>query len=250
MKRKTALVTGASYGVGAATALALAHAGYDVAITATRTENLRETLGALAGTEARAEPLVLDLGSHESVVHVFDAAVAAFGPLDLLVNNAAINLRRLAVDVTRDEWNAVIDANLSGTFFLTQQAARAWIAAARPGAIVNIASAHGLIGAAERSTYGISKAAIIHMTKMLAVEWAPHRIRVNAVAPGRMQTAAPSRAEKGNDPAYMAAVLARIPLNRLVTAEEVASAVCWLASPAAASVTGQTLAMDGGLTAA
>src|SRR5262249_7061833 len=125
-----------------------------------------------------------------------------------------------------------------------------WIAQKQPGCIVNVASAHAIIGAAERSTYGISKAAIVHMTKMLAVEWGEHGIRVNAVAPGRMQTDSPSRAEKGSDPAYIGAMLERIPLHRLATVEEVASAVTWLASSAAASVTGQTIVLDGGLTAA
>jgi 2-deoxy-D-gluconate 3-dehydrogenase len=106
------------------------------------------------------------------------------------------------------------------------------------------------VGAAERSTYGISKAAVVHMTKMLAVEWGDHGIRVNAVAPGRMQTDSPSRAEKGSDRAYIGAMLKRIPLHRLTTAEEVASAIAWLASPEAGSVTGQTIVLDGGLTAA
>jgi len=113
----------------------------------------------------------------------------------------------------------------AGTFLLTQQAGRHWMARQRPRCVVNIASTHGLVGAAERSTYGISKAAIIHMTKMLAIEWAEHGIRVNAIAPGRMDTASPSRAEKGADAAYMAAMLARVPLHRLATAEEVAAAV-------------------------
>jgi NAD(P)-dependent dehydrogenase (short-subunit alcohol dehydrogenase family) len=250
MARRAALVTGASYGVGAATALALARAGYDVAVSATRSENLRATLAGLAATDARALPLVLDLRSADSIDRAVGEALAAFGSLDVLVNNAGVNLRRRAAEVTAAEWDAVIDTNLSGTFFLTQGAGRHWIAGGRPGCVVNIASAHGLVGASERSTYGISKAAIIHMTKMLAIEWAEHAIRVNAIAPGRMQTDSPSRAGTGSDPAYMAAMLARIPLHRLTTSEEVAAAVCWLASPQAASVTGHTLVMDGGLTAA
>lgn len=250
MSRRAALVTGASYGVGAATALALARAGYDVAITATRSDNLRRTLATLAETKARVVPLVLDLRGQQSIMRVFGDTLAALGQLDVLVNNAALNLRKLAVDVTPDDWDAVMKTNTRGTFFMSQQAGRHWIAHRQPGCIVNIVSAHGLVGAAERSTYGISKAAVIHMTKMLAVEWGDHGIRVNAVAPGRMQTDSPSRAEKGADPAYMAAVLKRIPLHRLATAEEVAAAVCWLASPVAASVTGQTIILDGGLTAA
>jgi len=249
MARRTALVTGASYGVGAATALALARAGYDVALSATRAENLRDTAAKLAATDARAVPLVLDLRSQDSIERAIGEALAAFGELDVLVNNAGANLRQRAADVTPAQWDAVIDINVTGTFFLTQQAGRHWVAGGRPGCVVNIASTHGLVGAAERSTYGISKAAVIHMTKMLAIEWAEHAIRVNAIAPGRMETVSPSRAAKGSDPAYMAAMLARIPLHRLATAEEVAAAVCWLASPTAASVTGHTLVIDGGLTA-
>ena len=250
MARRTALVTGASYGVGAASALALARAGFDVAVTATRAENLKDTLAKLGQTDAKAISIVLDLRAPDSIAQAFAAVTSAFGALDLLVNNAGTNLRKRAVEVTPAEWDAVFAVNVAGTFLLTQQAGRHWIGGRRPGCVVNIASTHGLVGAAERSTYGISKAAIIHMTKMLAIEWAEHGIRVNAIAPGRMDTASPSRAEKGADAAYMAAMLARIPLHRLATAEEVAAAVCYLASPEAASVTGQTLVIDGGLTAA
>ena len=250
MANRTALVTGASYGVGAACALALARAGYDVAVTATNPTNLQQTLDAIAATDARAIALKLDLREEVGLEHVLSHTIEALGRIDVLVNNAGVNLRRNALDVSREEWRSVMDVNVEGTFFLTQQAARHWIGQKQPGCVVNIASAHGLIGAPERSTYGISKAAIIHMTKMLAIEWAPHNIRVNAVAPGRMQTESPSRADKGADPAYMAAVLARIPLHRLATAEEVAAAVCWLASAETGSVTGHTLVIDGGLTAA
>ena len=142
----------------------------------------------------------------------------------------------------------MIATNLTGTFFLSQQFGRHLIAGGRPGSIINIASTHGLVGAAERSTYGISKAAVTHMTRMLAIEWADHGIRVNAVAPGRLDTPSPSRAD--TDPNYMQAMLARIPLHRLATVEQVAAAVCYLAGPHAAAITGQTLVLDGGLTAA
>jgi NAD(P)-dependent dehydrogenase (short-subunit alcohol dehydrogenase family) len=250
LANKVALVTGVSYGVGAATALAFGRAGYDVVGTATDPLNFRDIADKLHGLKARFLPLQLELRAEESVDEVVAAALDGFKRIDVLVNNAGVNLRRNAVDVSREEWHTVMDVNVGGTFFLTQRVARHWIEQSQPGCVVNIASAHGLVGAPERSTYGISKAAIIHMTKMLAIEWAPHGIRVNAVAPGRMQTESPSRAEKGADPAYMAAVLARIPLRRLATAEEVAAAVGWLASAEAGSVTGHTLVMDGGLTAA
>jgi len=246
--KRTAFVTGASYGVGAATALALASDGFDVAVSATRAGNLRETAAKLAATGIRALPLVLDLRSQASIERAMADVIAAFGHLDVLVNNAGADLRKLAVDVSFAEWDAAMAVNLRGTFFLTQQIGRHLIGGSRPGAIVNIASTHGLIGAAERSVYGISKGALIQMTRMLAVEWAEHGIRVNAIAPGRLDTPSPARAVRTTDPAYMDAMRARIPLQRLTTADEVAAAVCYLASPQGASITGQTLVLDGGLT--
>jgi NAD(P)-dependent dehydrogenase (short-subunit alcohol dehydrogenase family) len=246
--RKTAFVTGASYGVGAASALALARDGFDIALSATRTENLAGVLAALAPLGVRTLPLGLDLRSGPGIEQAVARIVETFGGLDVLVNNAGANLRKLAVEVTIEEWREVMEVNVTGTFLLSQQLGRHLIGSGRGGAIVSIASTHGLIGAPERSTYGISKGAIIQMTRMLAIEWAPHNIRVNAVAPGRLDTASPSRA--GADPKYMAAMLERIPLHRLATAEEVAGAVAYLAGPLAQSVTGQVLVLDGGLTAA
>jgi NAD(P)-dependent dehydrogenase (short-subunit alcohol dehydrogenase family) len=246
--RKAALVTGASYGVGAATALALARDGFDVALSATRVENLAGTLGELAQLGVRTLPLALDLRSAVSIEGAMAQIVQAFGGVDVLVNNAGANLRKLAVEVTAAEWREMMEVNVTGTFLMTQQVGRHLIGSGRGGAIVSVASTHGLVGAPERSTYGITKGAIIQMTRMLAIEWAAHGIRVNAVAPGRLDTASPSRA--GADPKYMAAMLARIPLHRLATAEEVAGAVAYLAGPQAQAVTGQVLVIDGGLTAA
>jgi NAD(P)-dependent dehydrogenase (short-subunit alcohol dehydrogenase family) len=247
--RRAALITGASYGVGAATALVLAREGFDVAITATKIENLAATQKSVEALGMRAVPAALDLRDGLGIAPVMKGITAALGGLDVLVNNAGANLRKNATEVTAQDWDAVMDVNLRGTFFLTQAVGRHLIAAGRGGCIVNIASTHALIGAPERSTYGISKAALVGMTRMLAVEWAEHGIRVNAIAPGRLITDSPSRAEKGADPAYMEAVLKRIPLHRQATAEEVAATVAYLASPAAAAMTGQLLVLDGGLTA-
>lgn len=247
--KRAALVTGASYGVGAAAALKLAREGFDVAITATKIENLAATQKSLEALGARVVPAALDLRDASSIAPAMRATIAALGGLDVLVNNAGANLRKSATEVTVQDWDAVMDVNLRGTFFLTQEVGRHLIAAGRGGCIVNIGSTHALIGAPERSTYGISKAALVGMTRMLAVEWAEHGIRVNAIAPGRLVTDSPSRAEKGADRAYMEAMLKRIPLRRQATAEEVAATVAYLASPAAVAMTGQLLVLDGGLTA-
>jgi NAD(P)-dependent dehydrogenase (short-subunit alcohol dehydrogenase family) len=247
---KVALVTGASYGVGAATALALARDGFQVALTATRERNLDATLAAVRETGRNAFGTELDLRSQLSIEKAAAATIEAFGQLDVLVNNAGVNLRSKAIETERDEFEDVLLTNVTGTFFLTQQIGRYLIARRTPGRIITISSAHALVGAAERSAYGISKAALLQMTRMLAVEWAEYGITVNAVAPGRLDTTSPSRAGTGSNKDYMEAMLKRIPLHRLATAEEVAAAAVFLAGPGAASITGQTIVIDGGLTTA
>jgi len=246
--RRTAFVTGASTGIGAAIALRLARDGFDVAVSARRVENLADTMAVLGPTGARVVPVALDVRSLPGIEQAMAGVLGAFGQLDVLVNNAGITLRKLAVDVTAAEWEAVIGTNVTGTFFMCQQMGRHLIGSGRPGCIINLGSTHGMLGFAERSTYGISKAAIIHLTRMLAIEWAPHGIRVNAIAPGTVET--PSRAAFfAADPGRREQMLERVPLRRFATVEEVAGAVCYLASPEAEYITGQTLLLDGGLTA-
>lgn len=241
------MVTGASQGIGAAIALGLAREGYDVAVSSTRPEKLSGVLAEVKSAGARAVAVGLDVRSQASIEKAMAAAVDALGPLDVLVNNAGVPLRKLALDVTGEEWDQVVGTNLTGTFFMSQQMGRHLVETGRPGVIISIASTHGLIGLAERSLYGIAKAGVMHMTRMLAIEWADRGIRVNAVAPGRVETA--SRAKSSADPAYREWATARIPLARFGTVEEIAAAVCYLASPEAAYFTGQTLVLDGGLTA-
>jgi NAD(P)-dependent dehydrogenase (short-subunit alcohol dehydrogenase family) len=248
--KKAALVTGASYGVCAAVALALARDGFDLVVTATRESNLAATQAAIRETGRKAVGVELDLRVQSSIEKTAATAIESFGRIDVLINNAGVNLRSKAIETARDDFEAVLLTNVTGTFFLTQQLGRYWVARHLPGRVVTIASAHALVGAAERSAYGISKAALLQMTRMLAIEWADYGITVNAVAPGRLDTASPSRAGTGTNKDYMEAMLKRIPLHRLATAEEVAAAVVYLAGPGAASITGQTIVIDGGLTAA
>jgi NAD(P)-dependent dehydrogenase (short-subunit alcohol dehydrogenase family) len=245
---RIALVAGASYGIGAATAIGLAEDGFDVAVTDLAVESLADTLARIAKTGRRGVPIALDVRTQDSIDAAFAAAVEALGPLDALVNNAGVpNLAKPVAEITRAEWDQVIAVNLTGTFFMAQAMGRHLLGAGRPGAIVSLASTHGLVGFANTSAYGITKAGISHMTRMLAIEWAGRGIRVNAVAPGTTET--PSRAPRLADPAHRARMLGRIPVGRFGTAEEMAAAVRYLVSPQASYITGHTLVLDGGLTA-
>ncbi|HEX2150786.1 MAG TPA: SDR family oxidoreductase, partial [Stellaceae bacterium] len=218
-----------------------------VAVTDLRTADLDRTVTGLRDLGARAAAIALELRSQDSVEAAFAEAVRVLGPLDLLVNNAGVPMTRPATEITRAEWDIALAVNLTGTFFMSQQMGRHLIGEGRPGAIVSLASTHGTVGFPNVVAYGVAKAGISHMTRILAIEWAPHGIRVNAVAPGTTETE--SRAPNLADPARRELMLNRIPLRRFGNAEEIAGAVRYLASPLASYITGQVLLLDGGLTA-
>ena len=249
LAKKVAIVTGASYGVGAAIAHALGRDGWHVACTATKAENAKETVGRITAAGGQASAHALDLRQQESIDALLAEVSGAHGLVTGLVNNAGVNLRRDAVDVSRADWEGVMLANLTGTFFMTQAVGRVLIQAKKPGAILTISSSHGLLGASQRSTYGISKACLIQMVRMLAVEWGPHNICLNALAPGRLLTDSPSRAGSGSDAAYMANMLSKIPLGRFADIDHIAALAALLLGPNGASVTGQVIPVDGGLSA-
>jgi len=245
--RRTALVTGASYGIGAAIAEVLARDGYDVAITELDADALGNTLAQIRARGARGVPLKLDVRSQASIEACMQETLAVFGHLDVLVNNAGVLLRKPALDITRDEWHTLMEINLTGTFFMSQQMGRHLVREKRKGSIISLSSTHAVVGVAGVSAYGISKAGISQMTRMLAIEWAEHGIRVNAIAPGTTET--PSRkASFGADPVRRQILMDRIPFKRFCTEADVAGLASYLASPAADYVTGQTLLVDGGLT--
>ena len=245
---RTALITGASTGIGREIAIGMARAGYDVAITARDVNGpLAEVAKDPAFAGRRVVPVALDLREEASIAAAFKAAVTGLGHIDVLVNNAARALIKPVVDVSWAEWNDVTDTNLRGAFFMSQQFARHCISAKRPGAIVSLSSTHARAAIAGRSVYGIAKGGLEQMTRMMAVEWAQDGIRVNAVAPTTVMT--PSRAVGLSDPVRRETMLARIPLRRFPDASEIADAVIYLASPGAASITGHVLMVDGGLTA-
>jgi len=242
---RTAFVTGAAYGIGAATALALARDGCDLVLADLSEEMLADTATKVRELGRRVLPVRLDLRSQESIEAAVATALASFERLDVLVNNAGVPLRKAALDVTRAEWAQVMDVNLGGSFFMSQAIGRHWIGNGQPGVIVSVASTHGLLGVPGSSTYGISKAGIAHMTRMLAIEWAPHKIRVNAIAPASTET--PTRTGL-TDPTRREELLSRFPLHRFGRPEDMAEAITYLASPRAEFITGQVLVLDGGLT--
>ncbi len=243
---RTAFVTGASTGLGYAITCALAKDGYDLAVADLDIAMFDTLLRDPAVHNRKVVPIRLDLRIEGDITQAITTAIDALGSLDVLVNNAGRTLIKPAVDVTWAEWDDVVDINLKGAFFLANRFAAHCIARKHAGAVVNIASTHGLTGFAGRSVYGISKGGLVQMSRMLAIEWANHDIRVNAIAPATALT--PSR-QKLLDTAARERMLARIPSGRFITPEEIAAAVCFLAGPASASITGQTLAVDGGLTA-
>lgn len=245
--RRTALVTGASTGIGRATALDLARHGYDVAIADLPGVPLDAVADHPGLGGARMLPLALDLRSLASIEACIAAAVQGLGGLDVLVNNAGTQLRGPAVEIDWHDWDALMAVNLKGQYFMATRYARWCMEAGRPGAIVSTASTHGMTGIAGQSVYGIAKGGLIQMTRMLAVEWAQQGIRVNAVAPATVLT--PSRAAALADPARRQMMLERLPTRRFPTEEEVAAAIRFLAAPENRSVTGHVLPVDGGLLA-
>lgn len=241
LESKKVLVTGAGRGLGKAIADEIVLKGGTVYGTS-RDPATANAISERYGTV----PLVMDMRDNSSIADGVDQAINHAGQIDMLVNSAGINAPRAAVDVTEDEWNLVHDTNVKGTFFVSQAIARHWIRKKVPGAIVTVASQAGIVAIEERAAYGSSKAAVIHLTKLLALEWAAHGIRVNAVAPTFVRTEL--TASTLDRPDWAAELLNRIPLGRFGEPGEVASAVTFLLSDASSLVTGHTLVADGGYT--
>jgi 2-dehydro-3-deoxy-D-gluconate 5-dehydrogenase len=245
---KIALVTGAGSGIGQASAVAMAEAGADCVVTELphAMKGLQPTCAAIAKNGRRALPLPLTLPDAKSIDALVHDAIGEFRRIDILVNNAGVNVPREALDITEEDWDRVLDVNLKGLFFLSQRVARQMIATGG-GKIVNIASQNGVVGYYRRAAYCSSKAGVVNLTRVLALEWARHNIRVNAVAPTFILT--PLTQSTFDDPLLGEDLLKRIPLGRVGQPEDVVGAVVFLASPAADMITGHTLLVDGGWTA-
>ncbi|HUX04436.1 MAG TPA: SDR family oxidoreductase [Acidimicrobiales bacterium] len=236
-----ALVTGAGRGLGAAIADGLVGLGATVYGTSRDPESARSIAERL-GTPAQ----VIDVGDVGALDAFVERLNEESGGIDLLVNNAGVNITKSAIEVTEQDWDTVLDTNLKGSFFLSSAFARAWLPRAVPGAIVNIASQAGIVAIEERASYGTSKAGMIHLTKILALEWAHHGIRVNAVAPTFVRTEL--TASTLSRPDWAAELLSRIPVGRFGEPEDVVGAVAFLLGDAASLVTGHTVVVDGGYT--
>ena len=247
LEGRVALVTGAARGLGRAIAVALAHAGADVALGLRSPEGAAEVVTAVEARGRRCLPLAMDVLDLEQVRSAVQATASQLGRLDILVNNAGVAESNMAVDVTVDEFDRTVAVNLKGTFFASQAAARIMISQSY-GRIVNVSSQAGFVALPIESVYCMTKAGIAHLTKCLAVEWGPHGITVNGVAPTFIRT--PGTDAALSDPAFERDVTERIAaLHRIGEPVEVAGAVVFLASAAASLITGETILIDGGWTA-
>jgi 2-deoxy-D-gluconate 3-dehydrogenase len=247
----TALVTGAGSGIGQATARALSAAGARVVVTELpdRLQRAEETATELQHGGGHALAVELDVRDLESIAACVDAAVReGSGRLEILVNNAGVNVRQPAFEVTEEAWDLVLDTNLKGLFFTAQAAGRV-MRDQDPsgGSIINVASTMGLVGYYDRAAYCSSKAGAINLSRALAIEWVSHEIRVNAVCPAFVET--PLTRVLLENEAIKSDILGRTPAGRLVTPEEVAAAIVFLAGPSARMITGAALTVDGGWTA-
>jgi NAD(P)-dependent dehydrogenase (short-subunit alcohol dehydrogenase family) len=241
---QVALVTGASRGIGRDLARTLAASGATV-LAGVRDLDARDVAWAAPGA-GTVEPIRLDVTNIADTRAAVDAAVATHGRIDILVNNAGLGAEHDALDVTEADWDGMIEVNLKGVFFTSQAVGRHMVRRGY-GRIVNISSQAGLVGIRRSAVYSASKGGVNLLTKVLALEWAPSGVTVNAIAPTWIYT--PGTAERLDVPAFLAEVLARIPIGRVGTTADVAAAVVFLSSRASGLVTGTVLSIDGGWTA-
>jgi NAD(P)-dependent dehydrogenase (short-subunit alcohol dehydrogenase family) len=238
-----ALVTGASSGLGRHFASVLANAGAKITVAARREVQLAQTVQAILASGANAQAVRMDVTDPGSVARAFGEAEARFGAVTILINNAGVTVMGPALDMTENDWTSVVDTNLKGAWIVAQHAARRLIHHGVSGCIVNIASILGLRVAGGVAPYAISKAGVVQMTKVLALEWARHGIRVNALAPGYIATEL-NDAFFGSDAGQ--ALIRRIPQRRLGEARELDGPLLLLASDAGSYITGSIVAVDGG----
>ena len=240
---KRALVTGASSGIGQACAVALAEAGAEVTLAARSAEKLHATATEMQAAGMSCSTLPLDVSDAEAT----EAAVAANGPFDILVNSAGLARHGPALDTTPEDFDAVSDLNIRGAYFLSRAVARGLVAAGKPGSLINISSQMAHVGGIDRAVYSATKHAVEGFTKSMAIEWGTHGIRINTVCPTFIRT--PLTAPTFANPERVKWIEEKIKLGRVGEVEDIMGGVVFLASDASAMITGTSLLIDGGWTA-
>ena len=243
---KVAVVTGGNGGIGRGIALGLAEAGASVAILARNEERNRDTLAALEKTGVAAMALKLDVSQRKTLKPALEAVERKLGPIDILVNNAGFAILKGVLDHSEEDWDSVIETNLSSCFLLSKYAVASMIPR-KAGKIINVASIGGFIGTPIFPSYGVSKGGLLQLTRCLAIELAPHNIQVNSIAPGWTTTEMTDWIR--NDPAYAVVkeeMMTRTPAGRFADPSEMAGAAVFLASHASDYVTGADIVVDGG----
>ena len=243
LKGRVALVTGASGGLGRQFALTLSGAGASVVLTARRKPKLEQLSQEIESNGAKAVPVVMDVTNADSIRDGFVAAERAFGTVTILVNNSGIASATPALEIDEADWNRTMDTNLKGAWLVAQEAARQMVTAETHGSIINIASILAFRVAKDLAPYAASKAALLQLTRSLSLEWARHKIRVNAIAPGYIIT---DMNREFFQRAESADVIKRIPQRRVGTPEDLDGALLLLASDASSYMTGSTIVVDGG----
>ena len=239
-----AIVTGTSRGLGQYFARALARAGADLVLTSRTLDSLKPFQAQVEELGRRAICLELDVRDKDSIEKMADAAEKAFGKIDILVNNAGMNIRKPALDVSWDDWNAILDTNLRGSFFVAQAVAKRMVARSY-GRIINIGSVTSVNGYAGLGPYGASRGGIRQLTMSLADDWGKHGITVNCLAPGWFQTAQNKVMYENKE--WVEYLSDRIPVKRPGRPDDLDSAVVFLAAESSRYMTGQTLLIDGGI---
>lgn len=240
---RRALVAGASSGIGEACAVALAEAGAHVTLVARSADRLDALAARMGDAGLQTTALPLDI----TEIAATEAAVAALGPVDILVNSAGLARHAPAIDTRPEDFDATTNLNLRAAYFLTRAVARGLIAAGRPGSLINISSQMGHVGGPDRAVYCATKHAVEGMTKAMALEWGEHGIRVNTICPTFIRT--PLAEQTLSNPERKAWILSKIKLGRVGEVEDIMGAVTFLASDAAGLITGTSLLIDGGWTA-